>query len=56
MPTIFSSYANPPFIKIRVKYPTSPGGGVILNLVLNLIQYWFRIPYDETLKRVQGDI
>ncbi len=26
---------------------------VVLNLVLNLIQYWFR--FSETLKRVQGD-
>jgi len=28
---------------------------VILNLLLNLFQYWFRISYNETLKRVQGD-
>jgi hypothetical protein len=28
---------------------------VILNLVLNLFQYWFRISQDETLKQVQGD-
>jgi len=38
-------------MKIKTKYLTSSGGFVIQNLVLNLIQYWFRISYDETLAR-----
>ncbi len=29
---------------------------VILNLVLNLFQYWFRISYDETLKSLGPEL
>ncbi len=37
----------------RVRGKNAGRAIVILNFVLNLIQYWFRI--SETLKRVQGD-